>query len=370
MIKAGVLDEERCIESMREAISLYGKGDFLQGGPKGDEHGLQVNFPYTSDIPGFPLDNGPDRRMMAMPAYLGGRFHIAGQKFYGSNTENLKQGLPRSILMVSLIDVDTGAPIAYMSANLLSAMRTGAMPAMAATYLANKDAESVSIIGPGAINRMAFNCLMHVLPGIHVVKLKGSTPTSRSAQAFADFIREQYPQVDEITICATQEEASRDVDVVLEAMSVDKNDMEEFRPEWFKPGCTVFSLGQFYYTAYEQLGSIVKVVDNYGMYRKYMDNFNAIGPVDSLGRKRRWGAMGMNFVHAVDEGIVPDEEVYRLADLIDGRATARKSHDDVVFCSIGGMPIEDLAWGYDCYCKARELGVGTTLRLWDTPYLR
>ena len=59
MIDAGVLDADRCVECMREVMSLFGKGDFLLGGPKGDEHGLQMNFPQKSDIEGFPLDDGP-----------------------------------------------------------------------------------------------------------------------------------------------------------------------------------------------------------------------------------------------------------------------------------------------------------------------
>ena len=80
MIKAGVLDAGACIETMRDTLSLFGKKDFLLGGPKADEHGLQMNFPQTSDIEGFPLDDGPDRRFMAMPDYLGGRFHIAGYR--------------------------------------------------------------------------------------------------------------------------------------------------------------------------------------------------------------------------------------------------------------------------------------------------
>ena len=134
---------------------MFGKKDFLLGGPNADEHGLQMNFPATSDIEDFPLDDGPDRRFMAMPAYIGGKYHIAGQKYYGSNSHNAALGLPRSILMVTLSDVDTGAPIAYMSANLLSAMRTGAMPAMAAKYLANPDSKVLSLIGPGVINKCA-----------------------------------------------------------------------------------------------------------------------------------------------------------------------------------------------------------------------
>ena len=37
--------------------------------------------------------NGPDRRFMAMTAYLGGRFNIAGEKWYGSNRDNVEKGI-------------------------------------------------------------------------------------------------------------------------------------------------------------------------------------------------------------------------------------------------------------------------------------
>ena len=86
---------------------------------------------------------------------------------------NKMLGLPRSILMVMLNDKDTGAPLCLMSANLLSAMRTGAMPAMAASYLARKDSKALSLIGPGVINKCAFQCYMEVLPEIDTLKNQG-----------------------------------------------------------------------------------------------------------------------------------------------------------------------------------------------------
>lgn len=61
---------------------------------------------------------------------------MAGEKWYGSNGNNRSIGLPRSILMMMLNDVETGKPLAYMSGNLLSSMRTGAMPGLAAKLLA------------------------------------------------------------------------------------------------------------------------------------------------------------------------------------------------------------------------------------------
>lgn len=370
MIEAGVLDAAGCIETMRDTMELFGKKDFLLGGPNADEHGLQMNFPQKSDIEGFPLDDGPDRRFMAMPAYLGGRFHIAGQKFYGSNSHNAALGLPRSILMVTLSDVDTGAPKAILSANLLSAMRTGAMPAMAATYLANKDSEVLSLLGPGVINKCALMCYMEVFPNLKKIKIRGSSSQSKTALAMKEFIEATYPQIKEIVICDSLEEACRDADVVSEAMSVTKENMEEFKLEWFKKGATVFSMGSFLYRSYEDFKNTTMVVDNYGMYQKYLNNFIARGPVDAFGKKREWVIMGIHFVHLVKTGQVQREQVINLCDIVNGKSEGRKDHDEIVMCSIGGMPLEDLSWGYDCYQRALEKGLGTSLNLWDAPYMK
>ncbi|MDO5783891.1 MAG: tyramine oxidase subunit B [Eubacteriales bacterium] len=370
MLRAGVMDAKKCIDTMRDTMALFGKKDYLLGGPKADEHGLQVNFPGKSDIPDFPLDDGPDRRLMAMPAYLGGRFHIAGQKSYGSNSHNLQKGLPRSILMVTLMDVDTGAPVAYLSANLLSAMRTGAMPALAASYLARKDAKVLSLIGPGVINKCAFLCYMEVLPHIDTVKLRGSSVHSKSALDMKEWIEKNYPQIRRIELCASLEEACRDADVVSEAMSVTKQDMEEFKLDWFKPGASVFSMGSFFVREYDKFLDTTMTVDNYGMYEKYMSNFISRGPVDDLGNKREWCIMGMHFVHLVNAQKTARSAVRNLADIVNGSAPGRISEEEIVMCSIGGMPLEDLSWGYDCWQSAKEQGIGTTLTLWDEPFMK
>ena len=132
-VKAGVTDMHECIDVCDEVLRLLGVGDYRMGGRNHNSHGIKIDFPDVPIFPGMP-QNGPDRRFMAMVAYLGGRFHVAGEKWYGSNRANLEKKLPRSILMVVLNDVDTGAPLAFMSANLISAVRTGAIPGVGARY--------------------------------------------------------------------------------------------------------------------------------------------------------------------------------------------------------------------------------------------
>ncbi len=43
----------------------------------------------------------------------------------------------------------------------------------------------------------------------------------------------------------------------------------------------------------------------------------------------------------------------------------RISNDDIVLYSIGGMPVEDVAWGKVCYENAKKLGRDTKLKIWD-----
>lgn len=152
MIEAGVSNMHECISTMEDMFILLHKGDYRMGGENANEHGIRVSFPKESNIDGMPIHK-PDYRFMAMPAYLGGRFKSFGIKSYGSNPDNPNKGLPRSILMMSLLDAETGAPLAYMSANILSAMRTGAVSGVGVKHLCKKNPKVVSIIGPGTMSR-------------------------------------------------------------------------------------------------------------------------------------------------------------------------------------------------------------------------
>lgn len=79
MVEAGVTDFAKCVETMEETLILLADGDYRMAGASANSHGAQINFPDNPIHEGMPA-NGPDRRFMAMPAYLGGRFNGAGVK--------------------------------------------------------------------------------------------------------------------------------------------------------------------------------------------------------------------------------------------------------------------------------------------------
>ncbi len=367
MIEAGVMDAGRCVDTMQEVLCLLARGDVLMGGKSRREHGIQLIFPKKSEILDFPLEDSRDRRFMSMPAYLGGRFHLAGEKFYGSNGRNVKKGLPRSILMVTLNDVETGQPIAYMSANLLSAMRTGAVPGVVARHLSVKEPKVLTLLGPGVVNKTCLMAYMSQFDTIDTIKIKGSSAASETARKMKQFIKENYPQILNIILCDTDEEAVSDADIISEATSVEKRQWPVLDPKWIKPGCLIISSGTMDFSDYDfMVDNVRKIVDNYPMYEEYVQVYEER---DKEGKRLSSGIPGMYYVNMVDDGRIERSEVTELGEILLGEKPGRKSEDEIIMVSVGGMPILDVGWGYECYCKAKEKGIGTSLNLWEKPYL-
>ena len=364
MIKAGVKDMPGCIEAIEEMFRLMKKGDYRMGGANGNSHGVMIVFPEESPFPNMPTD-GPDRRFMAMPAYLGGSFDMAGMKWYGSNGENRKKGLPRSILTLILNDKDTGAPLAYMSANILSAYRTGAVPGVGFKYFAREDADTVGIIGPGVMSKTAFAAAMAVRPGIKNVKIKGSSAKSRSAGNFAKYLEQKYPSLENIQIVDSEEAAVRDCDIISIATSSPTGDISQYpyiKEEWLKPGAVVSCPASARFDDDFLLHRARNVADNIMLYEAWEDEM----PYPA------YESIPIPAVHCMDlihDGRMTLDQIDDLGDILVGNAPVHRKKDEIVIYSVGGMPVEDVAWGTVCYRNALKLGIGTKLNLWDKPQL-
>ncbi len=362
MIKAGVKDMPACIEAMEEVVKCLNSGDYVMGGENHNSHGSQVSFPKTSPFPNMPLDVGDDRRFMAMPAYIGGPFDLMGMKWYGSNMANKDKGLPRSILTVMLNDKDTGAPIALMSANLLSAYRTGAIPGVGAKYLVRKGAKVCGICGPGVMGKTSLAAIMAACPDIDTVKVKGRGKTS--LEKFIGYVKEEYPSLKTVEAVGSIEELVRDTDMISFANSggTDPSTYPFVKKEWIKPGAVLIGVSAFDMDA-QELKTCSLVVDNLKLYEAWAEEFT----YPSFGANN---IIGSKFTDMVHDGFITMEDITDLGDIIFGRKPGRINDDQIFVYSVGGMPVEDVAWGKVCYEKAMKLGLGTKLRLWNEPDMR
>lgn len=360
MIKAGVTDMAQCIDTMEDMLVTLREGDYMMGGENHNSHGCMVSFPDDPKFPGMPK-NAPDRRFMAMPAYLGGKYQMAGMKWYGSNVENKEKGLPRSILMMMLNDKDTGAPLALMSANLLSSYRTGAIPGVGGKYLARKDSKVISIIGPGVMGKTSLAAFACACPTLDTVKIKGRG--KRSMDSFIEYVKSEYPQFTNIVVCDSIEDAVRDSDIVCMTTTV-KNDVSTFpviESSWVKKGALI-SMPSAANFDDDFIKGCKLVVDNSKLYEAWEEEY----PYPSYPAVC---IVGSKFTDMVHEGKISRDDITDIADIITGKKAGRTSDDEIIIYSVGGMPVEDVAWGTVVYRNALERGIGVDLELWKKPFM-
>lgn len=362
MVKAGVTEMPACVDTMEEMFKLLYVGDFRMAGENNNSHGSLILFPENSPHPTMPKPT-PDRRFMAMPAYLGGKFGTSGVKWYGSNIANRERGLPRSILMFILTDTETGAPLALMSANLLSAYRTGAIPGVGARHLARKDSRVAGILGPGVMGKTALSAFMCTCADIDTVKVKGRG--KKNLDLFIAWARESFPQLTSVYPVETEEEVVRDSDVVAYCSSGATGDPSKYpivKREWISPG-TFFAMPALGNFDDGVAGPDVrKVLDNTALYEAWMSEISP--PVHNVNP-----LVGLKFMDLVAEGKLKKDELEDLGKIVAGDAPGRTNDEEIIMLSVGGMPVEDVAWATVVYRNAIEKGIGVSLNLWEKPMM-
>lgn len=357
MIEAGALDYQRCMDVEEEVFALLSQGDYVMGGDNHNSHGIMMKFPKESPFPNMPKD-GPDRRFLAMPAYVGGRFNIAGQKWYGSNIINPERGLPRSILMVMLNDVDTAEPVALMSGNLISSVRTGCVPGVAVRHLANKSATVCTCIGAGPVSKACFEAIQYEAKNLK--ELIVCDIVIEKAEAFAKEMSEKYSI--KATATTSLEEAVRMGDIISVAASPVKP--ISLKNEWLKKGSLLIFSGRGGVDE-EYFTSVKTIWDNRKMHEAYYEEHMALPE-----NERFINGIAVQIYRFMYEGKLPPiTEAVSLGDIIQKNAVGRINEDERICFIASGMAVWDVAWGYELYKSACEKGLGVKLKLWDSPYL-
>ena len=338
-------------------FKVVGEGDYLMGGANENEHGQRIYFPVEKRFPNMPVA-GPDRRFMSMITYLGGKFNICAAKWYGSNIANSQRGLPRSVLVVVLNDVETGEPLAFMSANLLSAMRTGAIPAVGAKYLASKNATTVAVIGAGVISRATITCMKAALP--QLTKAVVYDLYKDKAVAFCNQMSQELGF--EFVAADSMEEAVRAADVI--SIAAAGSTPPVIREEWLKPNVLIASQGKL--SLSDELFCSSRVVfDEIKMHKAWKEEEDH-NPDNQL--VKRIGFPGPDVFRLCAEGKLNEGGISSLSEITFGKTPGRTKENERFIMIIGGMPVEDAAWGWALYHNALKQGIGKELTLWDSPH--
>jgi N-[(2S)-2-amino-2-carboxyethyl]-L-glutamate dehydrogenase len=154
-------DRAGCVDVVRDAYLAHADGQSVNP----DSYFLR--FPEK-----------PDCRIIALPAYLGDGFSVAGLKWIASYPGNVKRGFPRASAVLVLNSYDTGYPFAILESSIISAARTAASAALAAYWLngQSRRAHALGIVGTGFIARYVYDFLVDTGWEIEEVRLYDASP--------------------------------------------------------------------------------------------------------------------------------------------------------------------------------------------------
>lgn len=359
MLKAGVLDMEGCLEAVQDAFALISQGDYLMGGPSENDHGHLIWFPEHKKGPRMP-EAGPDRRFMAMIAYLGGDYHICGEKWYGSNIANRELGLPRSIHSIILNDPDNIKPLAFMSGNLLSQMRTGAVPGISAKFLARQGAETIGIIGAGMVGKTALLGVKTAVKTLKTAYIYDVFPAA--SERFATYAKEELGI--EPVIVNTLEEAVKDMDIVhiaasgVELPAIDTN--------LLKKGSLLCLTGAADFVNDDWIEDCQVYADNWKLHQAFIHEMDY--PREGIREEILSWAPSAPVIDAAYKGKFSGSRVKNIGDVVIGKSPARENQDDKIIFITSGMAVEDVAWGKKILDRANEQDIGQILTFWEKQY--
>lgn len=121
---------------------------------------------YAQPVKPYLRYHNPINRIIAMPAFIGGKFNFAGIKWIASFPENLKKGCPRAHSITILNEFDSGKPLAILSSSELSGLRTAAVSSFVITrfidQLSNQKLR-VGITGFGPIGQLHAEMVSEIL---------------------------------------------------------------------------------------------------------------------------------------------------------------------------------------------------------------
>jgi N-[(2S)-2-amino-2-carboxyethyl]-L-glutamate dehydrogenase len=179
----------------------------------------------------------PDSRIIALPAYLGGRHNIIGIKWISSFPTNIVRGIPRAAAALLLNDYETGYPFALLEASQISAARTAASAVLAAEVLIGcRTARQVIVVGAGIIARNILEFLTAQEWALGSVLVYDRTPEYASALVEYTSSRLGYPA----TMAAELISSSAGADLVV--LTTTASEPYLLDPATFAPGQVVLNI--------------------------------------------------------------------------------------------------------------------------------
>lgn len=184
-----MVDLDQMMDQIEEAYRIYGSGEFY--------------------MPPRPTVEHENKQLMYMPCYTK---DIIGTKILSIFPENSKLGLPSIDGIVLLNDHTTGAPLAVMDGQSVTAWRTGAVGGVGIRHLSRKDCHTVGIIGAGmqGFHQAVYACEARDIHTVYVF--------NHSNRDLTDYLERLKKAIDKedvkVVQCKAVEELVRNSDII------------------------------------------------------------------------------------------------------------------------------------------------------------
>jgi len=320
---ARLLPMRDCIQVMRDALASLARGRALV------PLRMVMRMPDASGFLGL------------MPGHIGpddGRAGALGMKAVSVFPGNARRGIDTHQGAVLLFEEDTGRLSALMDGATITAIRTAAVSGVATDLLARRDAAELAILGAGVQARTHLEAIAAVRP------LRRVRVWSRNPQHAADLVKASAARYGaSIEAVPTAEAAVRAADVVA---TVTASPQPVLQRPWVKDGAHINAVGSSIPTTREIDTATMAAV------RLFVDRReSALNEAGDLLIPMREGAFTADHIQA------------ELGEVIIGTDLGRQSPDELTLFKSLGLAVEDVASAAFILKRAREIGIGQTVRM-------
>ena len=263
--------------------------------------------------------------------------NLAGVKIVGDYVDNYKRGLPSEMALLNLFDPQTGMPVALLDATAITEMRTGALTAIGAKYLARQNSKILGHIG--ARGTAYWNVrLLDKLFNFDDIRVHSRRPESR--ESFAERLSQDLGKP--VRAVENWQQCLEGADIQIEASRLPAP-QPLFKTEWVKPGNLVVPYGTMSAVELSLTDVMDKmVVDDWGQCKQ--------GQLGSLRAHVESGKLSEHTLHA------------EICQIVTGEKPGREREDETILFWHRGLSLSDIALGAAMLDKAKALGIGQTLR--------
>lgn len=317
---AALLNIEECTDAVERVFRMYGEGKTERPGVLG-VHATDGGFHIKAGV--LELDR----------PYFAAKINAN----FPGNPERL--GLPTIQGVIVLSDAVNGYPLAVMDSTEITSQRTAAATAVAARYLANPQAKTLTICGCGIQGRVSLRALRNLFP---LEQIFAYDVDSMKAEKFAADLSAEMAVP--ITAVAEIGEAVSQSDICI----------------------TCTSSKQFFLSAeHVAPGTFIAAVGADNEEKQELDP-NLLGQSKLVVDVAEQCATIGELHHALEAKVMTKQQIHaELGEVVAGTKTGRTSVDEIVIFDSTGMALQDVVTAAFVYEKAKRDAVGTEIALID-----